>query len=197
MFCYELSDVWELVFKVIKVHSATVKEDSLQHNWTKLNWIELFSSTCFEPSFILLARRLSGNLTVPEAAEPAHHSLFSLLEGFASKRHCHVIAHSLHALLCRVDISTFISRSYFHISQTVLTKFFSHTVLSPSIYHDHVDEKMCRGAKKSRKTSSAAVGGCRKQTCRTYTSALWCKPNTCMVWSHIAQRHWFARSAWY
>jgi len=36
------------------------------------------------------------------------------------------------------------------------------------IENENVDEKICRRAKKSRKSSSAAVGGCcRNQSCRT------------------------------
>ena len=39
--------------------------------------------------------------------------------------------------------------------------------------NENVDENICRRAKKSRKSlSSAAVGGCRKQSCGTNSPAL-------------------------
>ena len=36
----------------------------------------------------------------------------------------------------------------------------------------------------------------QKTELEDYSSALWCRPNIDMVWSHIARRQWFARSAW-
>ena len=46
-------------------------------------------------------------------------------------------------------------------------------------------EKVVRGSRRLQKTEL-----------EDYSSALWCRPNIDMVWSHIARRQWFARSAW-
>ena len=60
-----------------------------------------------------------------------------------------------------------------------------------------VDENMTSCKKWRKPSSSVAVGGCRKQSCRTNSSALWRRLNIDMVWSHIARRQWLARSARY